>query len=339
MIRTTALLLAARAAFAPLAAAPAASPGIVTDVTPRGFSVVWTTDEPAAASLEIYTDAAGTNPVPAAVVTPHPAANDSGNVREAAEALGVMKVAVTGLEADTEYYYRSISTGRGGSGAATGPVRPARTADLPLRAEAAPALVPLANPVLRFDLYLPDGVTPAEGALLLVEIPGAAAPVSAFAGGGGLPAPTVLADLNNLYAADTGDTLAVRGGEPITLTLEFGTRGRESYPFHLPAGDSLAGTVDPSLTPSPDGPPVILPRRTSEGLAQVFLDFPVSAGLVYQMEFDDSLGPGPWQPAGPAFPAEGARALLYDNGPPVTDGHPDDASSRFYRLRDIGTAP
>ena len=87
-----------------LAAFVEAAPGIanetLTDLTPRGFSVVWTSTEPATASLEVFGDAAGTVPVATALITSHPTENNSGSVREAAEDLGVMKANVSNLAAD-----------------------------------------------------------------------------------------------------------------------------------------------------------------------------------------------------------------------------------------------
>jgi len=320
-------------------AAPNVADEMLTDVTPRGFSVVWTTNEPATASLSVFSDAAGTIPVAGAAVEAHQMVNGSGSVRVSAENLGVMKASVSNLASDTIYYYRTVSMSKADSTTTTGPPTPARTARQPLRTQAAQGYIPLANPLLKFDAFLPDGTTPAEGALLIVTVPGAASPVSAFAGGDGVPAPTVIVDLNNLYDAATRDTLVVRGGEAVTLTLEMGSFGREKLPFFLPGTDSLARVQDPHLTPVADSPPVVKPRVTTSGLAQVFLDFPATKGKIYEVQYTQSLDSDSWVPVTPAIPAEGPRIFWYDNGAPRTSSHPMTAPVRFYRIRELSTAP
>lgn len=307
----------------------------ITDITPRGFSVVWNSASPAAADLRVFSDAAGTIPVANAVVAPHPTANGSETVREAAEAIGVLKVGVSNLAADTTYHIRTVTTSNADFTSIFGPLRPVRTAKQPLRARAAAGLTPLANPLLKFDLYLPDGVTPAAGALLMVEVPGAVSPVSAFVGGDGLAAPVAIVDLNNLYAVGDGETLRINGGEAVNLILEMGVHGRESLPFFLPHGDSFAKVCDPQLVATPGAPPALMVRRNSTGVAQVFLDFPVKPGRIYQVQQSNTLEALSWTPIPPAVPAEASRLFLYDNGSPAAATGLSNVPVRFYRLHDL----
>ena len=310
-------------------AAPTVTNEIVTDITPGSFCVVWTTDEAATGSLEIYADAAGTTPVTDAVITAHPTVSGSGSVRESAEDRGIMKVKVSNLTPETLYYYRSVSVSKTDYTETQGSLSSAQTVRVALRALTSPALTPLASPLVRFDFYLPDGITPAAGGLLIAEIPGAASPISAFVGGNSRPAPTVILDLNNLYDATTRETLPVSGNEPLTLTLEMGSSGRETLQFYLPSHHSTATVRDPQLTDYPLVAPVAMARNTSAGLAQVFVEFPAIEGHIVQIEYGASTVDLPWTAVTPAMIAQGDRLLWYDNGTPRTTSHPAVAGRRF----------
>ena len=86
---------------------PDVSHVMVTDVTTVSFSVIWASSEASTADLEVYEDAAGTIAVSDYVITPHPVNNGDAAIQTAAEDNGVMKVMVTGLEADTTYYFQT----------------------------------------------------------------------------------------------------------------------------------------------------------------------------------------------------------------------------------------
>ena len=186
---------------------------LVTDVTPRAFSVVWASDEPVTgAVLQVFSDAGGTDDITGnlsvSLVAP-----------SGALAKGLAKIDVVGVQEDTTYYFRLVSQGAGGD------VPFPESGDLPslhtpLRvAVATPSGAHLVNPVLRDTQLEPDATTPAPDSLLVVEVPGASAyPVSGFVGTDGLLAPDVIVDLNNLYAADTEESLALVPGTPLRLT-------------------------------------------------------------------------------------------------------------------------
>ena len=77
-------------------------------------------------------------------------------------------------------------------------------------------LVPFSNDLLIFPSLLPDGVSPAAGALLVVTVTGARHPVSGFVGDG-VPAPHALLDMNNFFGATTNATLDLMGNEVLTI--------------------------------------------------------------------------------------------------------------------------
>lgn len=314
-------------------AAPAISNEAVSDITSAGFSVIWNTNEAATASIEVFSDPGGTTPVATAVITPHPTDNESGAVREAAEDIGVMKVGVANLDPDTTYYYRTVSTSKGDFTSTTGPLNSAHTATMPLLA-ALSVLTPVSNPLIKFDIYLPDGTTPADGGMLIVDIPGAASPVTAFAGGSGAGSPTAIVDLNNLFDDTTGNTLTLAGGEEATFTIDMGSSGREEFTFYLPENGALPVIRDPQLTPNADDPPIIQPRITSAGVAQVFLDFPVTEGQTYEVRYADEAGVSGWTTVSPALIADGFRLFWEDHGEPETASPPSMTPRRLYRLRE-----
>ena len=66
------------------------------------FSVVWKSDEPSAPSIIVYDDTY-TDIIDTLVIT-----NESA-VHNLAEDLGVMKVRVTNLALDTQYYFQTVT--------------------------------------------------------------------------------------------------------------------------------------------------------------------------------------------------------------------------------------
>ena len=77
---------------------------------------------------------------------------------------------------------------------------------------------PIANDLIVHNLFAPDGSTPGDGSLLLVEAPGLGShPISAIVGEEAL-APSTLVDLANLFDANLGTNLEVVGGEILQLT-------------------------------------------------------------------------------------------------------------------------
>jgi hypothetical protein len=147
---------------------------MVTDVSPRSFSVIWETNEPSFADLLVFDDEEGFTVSESARIHPHFLRSGDISIRDAAENNGVMKVTVTGLLPHTTYYFQTVTTSK-----STGEInRYPQSAPFPkvttervasrtfLSGEKKSAY---SNDILVHECYLPDTVTPAVGTLLVVE--------------------------------------------------------------------------------------------------------------------------------------------------------------------------
>lgn len=205
----------------PVYAVPETTAVRVTDVTTSSFSVVWMTDVVANPGVEVYSDSAMQQRVTDGIaVTPMPAG--SSKVAEAARALGIMKVQVTGVKPATTYYARTVTTDSANAASISysspQTVTTASTVALYRVDNGSPAA--LANDLITFPAYVRPSETASEpglGDLLLVEEPGAPYPVTAFVGDGVL-SPEGLLDLNNLYGTD-GVNLAFPGNEKMSVKV------------------------------------------------------------------------------------------------------------------------
>lgn len=207
-------MLVLAGALTALRASAAVTDITIADAVPRGFSVAWVSDEPVTtATVRVFADANGTNEITNTLTITLVSAAFPPSL-----AYGVVKVSVTGVAANTTVYVQTVTTGAGGTvnSPATPPFLPAQT---PAEATVLGAGNQLrVNDVIRHDVFLPDGVTPATGALLIIEAPNlGATPLTAFVGEG-VPAPAAAIDLNNLYAAATGKSATVPGGQVLRLS-------------------------------------------------------------------------------------------------------------------------
>jgi hypothetical protein len=242
------LLICAMLIFAGAQPADADIPTVenlfITDVTTVSFSVIWAASEPCTASLEVFDDVDGTIPTPSAVVIPHPVNNGDAAIQLAAENNGVMKVMVTGLTADTTYYFRTMTTSKSTSDvtaypeaapftAITTEVQTTRTSD------SGGDILPFSNDVIIEPCYQPDRATPAEGTLLVAAVAGGNYPVSAFVGDG-VDLPYALVDLNNIFGRDTNENLDLDEGGSLTLLNFGGTMGYSIIHQYTPQDNSLA---------------------------------------------------------------------------------------------------
>jgi len=179
------------------------------DVTPRAFAVVWAVDEPVvSATVRVFSEASGSTELTGGLTS---------TTATTGFALGLVRVTVAGLGADTCVYVQAETTTA--TGTEFHPVAPPYlevcTEVETARANAEGA--PIANDLILHDLLLPDGETSATGVLLLLSVPGLASyPLSAFAGEG-FALPAAVADLNNLYDASTRTSAEVTGGEVLQL--------------------------------------------------------------------------------------------------------------------------
>lgn len=198
--------------------APAATAAVrdiaITDAAPRGFSIVWVSDESVvSAGVRVFTGANGTGEITGTLTISLVSA-----AFPPALAHGVVKVSVTGVNPNTTVYVQTVTTGAGGTveSPAAPPFLAAQTPAETTVLDAANQL--RVNDVIRHDVFLPDGVTPAAGALLVVDAPGLGAyPLTAFVGEG-MPVPTAAVDLNNLFSTATGKNVTVPAGQVLRLT-------------------------------------------------------------------------------------------------------------------------
>ena len=187
----------------------------VTDVTTRALSVVWVSDEPVtSATIRIYLDVDG-------VVDITPSLNiivDS-NLVTNAHTQGIVKVTATGLSADTDYYVQTETVGS--TGVETLPAFSSlisvHTALETVKANS--SNLPIVNDVLLYDVYFPDGVTPAPGTLVIANVEGESAyPLTAFAGENGFAPQTAAIDSNNFFGVD-GRSLELIADDVLKITV------------------------------------------------------------------------------------------------------------------------
>jgi hypothetical protein len=194
-------------------AAAAVSDVTFADVTTRAFSVVWASDEPVSgATVRVFADQDGLTEVTVGLTVTLASAGFPPALN-----LGVVKVDVSGLDAGACVFVQTETTA---SSTVLEPPAPPFL-EVCTAAETAKANAldePIANDLIRHELFGPDGLTPAAGALLLLSAPGVGAhPLSAFAGDG-FALPTAVADLNNLFDTSTGSSAELAGGELLQIT-------------------------------------------------------------------------------------------------------------------------
>jgi hypothetical protein len=227
-----------------LAVAPVVSDVTVSDVTPVSFSVIWKSDIASTSDLNVFTDSAGTTPVAGATIESQPVENGDAGIAAAAEDIGVMKVRVSGLTANTTYYFQTKTTEKGGFDEThfptAAPLPEVTTAAEVVRSHMVDgAEVPFSNDLILFDCDV-------AGALLVADVAGSDYPVSGFAGDG-VAGSLAYVDLNNVFSF--GSTLPLNGGEYVELTKFKGIQGIESSDHWLPENSQMAQMVDPLDAP------------------------------------------------------------------------------------------
>jgi hypothetical protein len=238
------VLLAICLPITALADVPEVSHLMITDVTTRSFSVIWASSEASTAELEIYEDPDGTVSATGVVITPHPVESGNATIATLAEDSGVMKVRATGLSANTTYYFQTITTSKATSDVTyfpeSAPFIAVTTEALTARTyESGADTLPFSNDVIIEACYLDDGVTPAEGTILLATIEGANFPLAAFVGDG-VAAPYALIDLNNAFSRETHENMDCSQGENLTLLNFRGMEGYSIVTHDVPQDQSLS---------------------------------------------------------------------------------------------------
>jgi hypothetical protein len=306
-------------------AAPVLSDAVITDVSSVACRIVWQANEAANPSAAVFTNAAGTVPTPGAELEAYPGLNEYDRILLANA--GIMMVEIRGLGPGTNYYVRGTSTSQADSGTASTPLLPVTTASGIAPFTVAAPFTAVANPVLRFNCLSSDGRQSAETGLLLAMVAGARTPVSQAV----TDDSTVYLEMANLVSSATGVTLAVSGGETVTLKFLQGLGKVESHDFFMPAGEQLATVEDPRLTAGPLESTIIRPSSGSDGVARVFVEFPVTPGEFYKIETSESLAPASWTRAGATVRSNDARLFWEDSGIAGTPSPPADTPRRFYR--------
>lgn len=226
-----------------LAGMPEVTNVMVTDVTTVSFSVIWAASEASMADVEVFQDADGMVPAASTTVTSHPVQSGNGDIQSAAQQSGVMKVMVTGLEADTTYYFNTATTSISTSETAVYPESGLMSVTTQIQTvrtfQSGSDVLPFSNDIIIEPCYLEDGETAAEGSLLIATVAGGAYPVSAFVGDG-VELPYALIDLNNVFDRETGMNLDLIEGKNLTLVNFRGLNGNSVVTHEVPIDDSMA---------------------------------------------------------------------------------------------------
>jgi hypothetical protein len=175
---------------------------MVTDVTPDGFSVIWQTSEPSTCTLAVYDDTG-------ALLTNLAMVSESA-LNPPAEDIGVMKVRVSGLQADTFYRIQALTISKADGLALFTPSYPQL---MDVVTETATSVVD--NDPIEQMIY-DEGGNPADGALLVASVTGGDYPVTAWVGQG-ITSPWARVDLNRIYSEIMHENLQLLGGEELTL--------------------------------------------------------------------------------------------------------------------------
>lgn len=188
----------------------------VTDVTTRAFSVVWVSDEPiTSATVHVFSDLEGTveisNDLVIDLISPEVALNN-----------GISKVDISGLTAGTTYYINTETQGDT-SGSVIFPssteiLVDVKTAATTTRENADGGLI--ANDLIMYEIFEPDGVTASQGTLMVLKIPSISSyPLTAFVGEG-FSIPLAVVDLNNIFDSSTNTSASVPEGSVLEI-MEF----------------------------------------------------------------------------------------------------------------------
>ena len=186
---------------------------VFTDVTTRAFAVVWVSDEAVNdASAKVFSDANGTTEITGSL-----AQTLVSQGFPPALANGVCKAQVTGLAEDTCVYVQTVT--ETASGTVLDPPAPPfpQVCTASQTEKSSPGAEMIANDLVTHDVLTPDGLSPGNGALLVLDVPSVGrAPLSAFVGEG-FSSPRAVIDLGNLFDA-AGSSAQLAGGETATLT-------------------------------------------------------------------------------------------------------------------------
>ncbi len=237
------------------AVSPVLSEPVITNVTDRSFTLIWTSNQVGLPIVEVYSDAAGIVPVvsgisfiPYAVRSGNPALDESSrqssidSIVAAAKSNGVFEVTVVGLAPATQYYIKHgvqadstlEITKCPDSGASFCP--DANFALIDVTTENSVERISASENLFLNDVLLSLNVSAQQGQLVIVSTETANYPVSGYVGDG-VTAPYVVLDLNNLYTTSTNTSLLLTGssvkafgdtGEALVVRQYKGVSGSET---------------------------------------------------------------------------------------------------------------
>ena len=207
----------------------------VTDVTTVQFAVVWGTSEAATGTVKVFADADGNIPVSEALI------NLESSAHPPAEDMGVIKVRVSNLQANTSYFFQIESTTKAGGIVSRYPeVQPF------MRVITEKITSVVHNDILAQQVSIGAGKS-TQGTLVIATVEQASYPVTGWAGNG-VPEGWVAIDTNNFYDKDTHVNLELIGGEPITLTYFCGSLGSVVTEDTVPAESGQIQSVKLAAT-------------------------------------------------------------------------------------------
>ena len=186
----------------------------VTDVTTVQFAVVWGTSEAATGTVKVFADADGNIPVSQALI------NLESSAHPPAEDMGVIKVRVSNLQANTSYFFQIESTTKAGGIVSRYPeVQPF------MRVITEKITSVVHNDILAQQVSIGAGKS-TQGTLVIATVEQASYPVTGWAGNG-VPEGWVAIDMNNFYDKVTHTNLELVGDgeELITFTFFCGFMG------------------------------------------------------------------------------------------------------------------
>lgn len=227
------------------AAPPAVSNITVTDVTPAGFTVTWNSSVAGQPTVRVFTGSNGTGEVTASAISvANPVKGAEQTVRQASQAAGVMQVQVGGLTASTQYYVQTVTINATTGESAYAPALASLPGVITMRRiepaiEQNGSVLLYANDQVQIKPLKQDGSAVPAGAVVAVQLPGSAYPVTGVVGDG-IEAPYACIDLNNAFDSATTETIAQQGGVEVTATVFLGSDGVASVSGHLMPVSGLA---------------------------------------------------------------------------------------------------
>lgn len=243
-----------------MAGVPVVGDILVTDVTDRSFSVVWTSSEASTGSLHVFEGSLCTSPAGGIEISAYPLMETDparqSALRSAATAQGLLRVQVTGLTPGSEYCVQTVTTSTQTADVTVSPATPiginTQIETTRLRAPVSGTGLALsANDILAYGASLPAPPTGLRAEIVAVSVVDASGqPVSnVITGvvGDAITQPVALLELNNLFGSTSRQTANLSGGERLQVLDYRGLAGCRLERFRkVPADAELAQIKSPA---------------------------------------------------------------------------------------------